>query len=81
MRVSDQMFRAFVNAQMDNHKAEFFIPLVVNQQIQSEAAGLKVLSTDSEWFGVTYTADKEIVQTALFDAVASGQYPEHLWAV
>jgi Nucleotidyl transferase len=74
------MFKTFIQNELDNPKAEFFIPLVVNEQIQSKNAAVKVITTDSAWFGVTYTNDKEIVQSALFDLVANGQYPEQLWA-
>jgi hypothetical protein len=80
MQVTHKMFRSFIEQNLDSPKAEFYIPLVVNEQIVQGTARLKVLSTDSEWFGVTYTADKEIVQAALFEQVASGVYPEHLWA-
>ena len=80
LKVSEKMFRSFVEVNMQNPKAEFFIPLVVNSQIQSGNVRLKVLSTDSAWFGVTYTADADIVQNALKSEVAKGVYPEHLWA-
>jgi NDP-sugar pyrophosphorylase family protein len=80
MQVSETMFKDFVEKNMSNLKSEFFIPLVVNQQINQKKIGLKVLSTDAEWFGVTYTADKEIVQKALKQAVKAGVYPVNLWA-
>ncbi len=80
MEVAEGMFRSFIEQNLHNTKAEFYIPLVANEQIVRGAAQIKVLNTNSSWFGVTYTADKEIVQQALFDQVASGIYPEHLWA-
>jgi hypothetical protein len=79
MQVTERMYRDFVVANHENLRSEFFIPLIVNAQIQDGTARLRVLRTDSEWFGVTYTADKEIVQAAFFDQVASGVYPEQLW--
>jgi NDP-sugar pyrophosphorylase family protein len=63
--VIDDMFRAFVQANADNPKAEFYIPTVVNSQIQSGAARVKVLTSDSQWYGVTYPEDKETVKAAL----------------
>jgi hypothetical protein len=59
------MFREFVTANMGNPKAEFYIPTVVNQQITSGAARVKVLTSDSQWYGVTYPDDKETVRAAL----------------
>ncbi len=63
--VIDDMFRAFVEATRDNPKAEFYIPTVVNHQIHSGAARVKVLTSDSQWYGVTYPEDKETVRAAL----------------
>ena len=41
---------------MENKKAEFFIPLMVNKLINEGTATVKVLDTTSKWFGVTYAA-------------------------
>jgi hypothetical protein len=63
--IIEDMFREFVTANMGNPKAEFYIPTVVNQQITSGAARVKVLTSDSQWYGVTYPDDKETVRAAL----------------
>ena len=63
--IIEDMFREFVTANMGNPKAEFYIPTVVNQQINSGAARVKVLTSDSQWYGVTYPDDKETVRAAL----------------
>ena len=63
--VIDDMFRSFVAANKDNPKAEFYIPTVVNTQIHSGAARVKVLTSESQWYGVTYPDDKETVKAAL----------------
>ncbi len=63
--VIDDMFRDFVEANRDNPKAEFYIPTVVNHQINSSAARVKVLTSNSQWYGVTYPEDKETVRAAL----------------
>ena len=46
---------------MENLKAEFFIPLMVNKLINDGTATVKVLDTTSKWFGVTYAADRPSV--------------------
>jgi hypothetical protein len=61
-------------------KSEFFIPLVVNNLVASKTAKLKVLTTDSEWFGVTYQGDRPKVVEKLNALIAKGEYPEKLWA-
>ncbi len=65
LEVIDGLFRQFVAEQTDNPKAEFYIPSVVNHQIQTGAARVKVLTSDSQWYGVTYPEDKDTVQEAL----------------
>jgi NDP-sugar pyrophosphorylase family protein len=73
------MFAAFALANKDNPKAEFFIPLVAEKLIKEGKAKLKVLPTDSKWFGVTYKEDKPIVQASIDALVTAGVYPSNLW--
>ena len=76
---SDQMFADFLRAKGDDPKSEFFIPLVVNNLVASKTAKLKVLTTDSEWFGVTYQGDRPKVVEKLNTLIAKGEYPQKLW--
>ncbi len=75
----DSQFRAFVTANMDKPKGEFYIPTVVNQLIKSGKINLKVLTSESQWYGVTYPEDKDTVQAALGRMVEEGMYPKSLW--
>ena len=77
---SEEMFREFVDANENNPKSEFFIPLVADKLIKNKIASFKVIPTASKWFGVTYKEDKPIVQKSISDLVNSGVYPENLWA-
>jgi len=72
-------FEEFVKENLDNIKAEFFIPLAVNRLINSGQATMKVLETPDAWFGVTYKDDKPRVQQAISELVDAGVYPENLW--
>ncbi|HTE00783.1 MAG TPA: sugar phosphate nucleotidyltransferase [Mucilaginibacter sp.] len=76
---SEPMFRKFVEANEENPKAEFFIPLAADELIKSGTASFKVIPTASKWFGVTYKEDKPIVQKSISELVANGTYPENLW--
>ena len=76
---TEPLFKAFVEANQTNPKAEFFIPLIGDELIKSGEASFKVIPTDAKWFGVTYKEDKPIVQKCISDLVASGAYPENLW--
>ena len=60
-------------------KSEYLIPSVVDELVQEGKASLKLLSTDSVWFGVTYKEDKPGVVKALKDLVNKGEYKEGLY--
>ena len=60
-------------------KSEFLIPTVVDELVQEGKATLKLLSTDSVWFGVTYKEDKPGVVKALKELVEKGEYKEGLY--
>jgi len=74
------MFQRFVEANENNPKAEFFIPLVADELIKSGTAAFKVIPTASKWFGVTYKEDKPIVQKSISALVENGTYPTNLWS-
>ena len=73
-------FRAFLDNNARDPKAEFFIPTVVNTLIESGNAGVSVLPTSCTWFGATYPEDKSIVVTRIRELIADGHYPESLWS-
>ena len=76
---SKSYFIEFLEENIDNPKAEYFIPSVVNKLITSGDASVKVLSTESEWFGVTYASDRDVVITNLARLHSMGEYPESLF--
>ncbi|PWG80021.1 nucleotidyltransferase family protein [Pararcticibacter amylolyticus] len=73
------MFTRFVEANENNPKAEFFIPLMAEELVKTRQANFKVIPTSSKWFGVTYKEDKPIVQKSLADLIENGTYPSKLW--
>ena len=60
-------------------KAEFFLPSMVSELLQEKKASVRVLRSATQWYGVTYAADKPLVMAALRAMVAEGQYPDSLW--
>ena len=76
---SDAMFREFLDENINNLKAEYFIPSVVNHLIITGNASVKVMSTKSKWFGVTYPSDRPHVVEKLAELHAIGEYPEKLF--
>ena len=61
----ETQFQEFVLENTANPKAEFYIPTVINNLIKSDKIRLRVLHSDSQWYGVTYPEDKATVQAAL----------------
>lgn len=78
---SQEYFKEFLSApkNMENLKAEFFIPLMVNKLINEGTATVEVLDTTSKWFGVTYAADREDTVNRIKALVEAGEYPEKLF--
>lgn len=72
-------FGTFIDRNYENLKSEFYIPSVVNQLVQSGKAGVKVLSCNEQWFGMTYPQDKPIVVDSIRKLVRKGEYPQKLW--
>ena len=60
-------------------KAEYFLPLAVQNLLEENKASVKVLKSPDKWFGVTYAADKPVVVEALKEKTAAGLYPDGLW--
>lgn len=71
-------FVNFLNDSGQELKSEFFIPLVADQFIQ-EGGKIKVVPTQSSWFGVTYKEDAPFVQQSLENLINAGEYPSKLW--
>jgi len=78
--ISESMFEEFLEKNYKEAKAEFFIPLVVNDVIVNKTATMEVLKSDARWFGVTYKQDKAYVTSEIQKLKSSGMYPENLWS-
>jgi dTDP-glucose pyrophosphorylase len=74
-------FKLFLQAHAMESKSEFVIPTAVNQLIKKDKASVKVLSTESSWFGITNPEDKKDVIAQIQQLVQSGEYPDNLWKV
>jgi NDP-sugar pyrophosphorylase family protein len=76
---TQKMFREFLRDNLQNPKAEFFIPIVADQFIK-DGGTIKVITTHVPWFGVTYKEDAPEVEKNLKELVQKGEYPERLWS-
>lgn len=76
---SEDLFEDFLKHNKDNLKAEFFIPLIVNEFLKTGTAKVKVLTSEAKWFGVTYKEDKEHVENEIGVLKGKKKYPKNLW--
>ena len=78
--ILESQFELFLrDKQTDIEKDEF---LLLNQMPYASSklgAKMKVFSTSSVWYGVTYREDKESVTQAIKTLIEEKVYPENLW--
>jgi NDP-sugar pyrophosphorylase family protein len=78
----DARFRTFLETTPPESlaaKAEFYLPAAISAFIAEEKLRVRVLTTESDWFGVTYREDRPRVVEALNALIATGAYPEKLF--
>lgn len=78
-KYSEEQFVDFLKENADKPKAEYFIPLVVDNLINSGTATCEVLDTTAKWFGVTYAADRPATVEKIQSLVEAGEYPNKLF--
>lgn len=60
-------------------KGEIYIPLIIEELIESKKVTVKLTNSTSSWFGVTYADDKENAIKQLKNRTKNKEYPEPLW--
>ncbi len=76
-----ERFPAFLDGGLRENpmKCEFYLPSVVNSELQDGRATVRLLPCDEVWHGVTYKEDLESVVSALAALHREGLYPPRLW--
>lgn len=73
-------FKSFMSTEHpDPLKSECLLPNTVKTMIDKGVCDVKVYSSDSVWYGVTYKEDKEYVKSSINALIENGTYPEKLW--
>ena len=78
-KYSEEYFVKFLKENIDKPKSEFFIPTLINELVKQGKASVKVLTTESKWFGVTYSQDRQGVVDKIQALVDAGEYPNKLF--
>ena len=79
--ITEEGFKNFLQNNLNNNplKAEYFIPLVVSDLINSGKGKVKVINSKDKWYGVTYQEDKALVKEAIERMIDEGKYKKNLW--
>jgi UTP-glucose-1-phosphate uridylyltransferase len=76
----EQQFVDFLKNEGDKLTSEFYIPTMIDTLIKNNILNVKVIDTESDWFGVTYQEDKPFVMEKINHLIQSGIYPHNLWS-
>ncbi len=71
--------QSFVESGQNLEKGEVYLPFVIQEMLQQGNAEVDVIPSESDWFGVTYAADKEIAVASLGKMTSNGDYRSPLW--
>lgn len=60
-------------------KAEYLLPIYIDELLQASRVSVKVLDTNDKWFGVTYKEDKDYVVKSFAKLIEDGVYQKNLF--
>ncbi|MFA8299275.1 MAG: NDP-sugar synthase [Hyphomicrobiales bacterium] len=73
-------FIDFLNHNINSPSSEFYLPETINNMIESSKVRVRVLKTNSKWFGITYLQDKINTKESIYNLIHKGVYPEDIKA-
>ena len=80
LRMLEEGFHSFLQTMNGNEqKAEFLLPIFIDELLQKGTVKVKVLPTHDQWFGVTYKEDKPSVVSAFQKLMEQGEYQTPLF--
>lgn len=77
--LAEKQFEKFLKEKINEPNSELVLSTAMSNIIKEEAVNVKVLQTNTEWFGVTYPQDKENVKRKLAEYKKDEYYPFDLW--
>ena len=63
----------------NEEKAEYLLPIYIDELLQEDLISVKVLETVDRWFGVTYKEDKPVVVDSFRKLIEDGIYQADLF--
>jgi hypothetical protein len=71
-------FSAFLRSSGHDLGSEFYVPAAVGNLVKAGKATVRVLETESRWFGITYPGDKDDVVRKVGKLIGDGTYPANV---
>lgn len=76
---SEKIFTQFLEKNVNELKAEFYIPYAIDCMIKDGTGKTELISTPSRWFGVTFKEDRPGVVAKFQEFADKGIYPTPLY--
>ncbi len=76
---SEKIFAEFIEKNINELKAEFYIPYAIDCMIKDGSAKTELLATPCRWFGVTFKEDRPGVVAKFREFADKGVYPTPLY--
>ena len=77
--IANKLFVEFLKENNNDDKAEFYLANIVDTAIKNGLMEFKMLSTSSQWYGITYKEDHEVMSSKILEFIINGLYPDTLW--
>lgn len=74
-----QFWEEFIKKNATAEKSEALLPSAVGNIITQGTGSVNFFTTEEKWFGMTYSADRELVKRSIAQKISDGYYPKKLW--
>ena len=74
-----EYFSQFLADKSNHENKEIYLPFVAQEMMENGQVSVEVMTTQSQWFGVTYYDDKKIAVDTLLRLTEGKKYPSPLW--
>ncbi len=74
-----EYFSQFLGDKNNHENKEIYLPFVAQEMMENGHISVEVMTTQSQWFGVTYYDDKKIAVDTLLRLTEGKKYPSPLW--
>ena len=80
IKQSEKYFLDFLESNKDNlEKAEYVLPVMVDQMLKDDLIEVTVLPTNEKWIGITYKEDLKSAQDEFKKLLDEEIYPKNIW--